>query len=415
MAIITLGANLFSHSVFRVVRQKEREIVRRNQELAAMNAVGSAISEARDLEEILSRTLEKVLDVSRAESGEIFLWEEGTDVLVLKAFCGLYPGAFQEITRFRRGEGFPGEIAEKGKPIVIHDLPDQPRFLRTRVTEKGFRSYAGVPLTSKGTVVGVMAIFSLESGIPTAEDVELIEGLGNQIGVAIENARLSARLEAMSLVEERHRIAREMHDGLAQELGYLYLKMGELEANPSLATVRGEVHAIKAVVARAYEDVRHAIFGLKMMGSRGLGLIPTLAEYLHEFREQTGIAVKLTVADDRATRLSPEVEIQLIRIIQEALSNVRRHAQAGAGRVVFDCEGREALVIIEDDGRGFDPAEASRSGRISFGLQTMRERAESTRGALALESERGQGTRVIVRLPLVGKETRDGSHEDPSG
>jgi signal transduction histidine kinase len=415
MTIISVGAYFFSGSMFRLVRQQERQIIRTNQELAALNAVGAVINESRDLEQVLSRALDKVLEVTGAESGEIFLWEEGSDVLVLKAFCGLHPSAFQEITRFRRGEGFPGEIADKAKAIVIHDLLDQPGFLRGRVKEEGFRSYAGVPLVSKGKVLGVMGIFALNPRIPTAEDVVLLEALGTQIGVAIENAALSARLEAMTVVEERHRIAREMHDGLAQELGYLYLKTGELEENPSIAAVRDNVSEIKAVVARAYEDVRHAIFGLKVVVSRGMGLIATLAEYLHEFREQTGIPVKLKVADERATRFSPQVEIQLIRIIQEALSNVRRHAQARQGRVIFDSEGGEATVTIQDDGRGFDPDEATRPGRMSFGLQTMRERAESSGGSLDIESEPGQGTRMIVRLPLVGKEVRHGAHEDSPG
>jgi two-component system sensor histidine kinase DegS len=195
-----------------------------------------------------------------------------------------------------------------------------------------------------------------------------------------------------------------MHDGLAQELGYLHLKMGELESNPSISPVREEVGLMKTVVARAYEDVRHAIFGLKMMASQGLGLVPTLAEYLHEFQAQTGIAVKLKVVDETATRFSPQVEIQLIRIIQEALSNVRRHAQARQAWLVFDSRGPTAEVTIRDDGRGFDTAEAARPGRAAFGLQTMQERAESTGGTLEVGSQTGKGTRVIVRLPLVGKE-----------
>jgi signal transduction histidine kinase len=415
MVLITTGAYLFSHSVFRVVQQKEREILRRNQELATLNAVGAVINECRDLDEVLSRTLDKVLEVTGAESGEILLRENGSEALVLQSFRGLYPSAFQEITRFGLGQGLSGQIAETGKPIVVHDLPEDPRFLRKKVKAKGFQSYAGVPLASKGKGVGVMAIFASDPSLPTSEDVELLETLGRQIGVAIENARLSARLEAMNVVEERHRIAREMHDGLAQELGYLHLKMGELEANPAVSPVREDVRLMKTVVARAYEDVRHAIFGLKMMVSQGLGLVPALAEYLHEFRVQTGIAVKLKVAEEQATRFSPQVEIQLVRIIQEALSNVRRHAHARQAELIFDSDGTRAEVTIQDNGRGFDPEEVTRPGRAWFGLQTMRERAESAGGSLELESQAGKGTKVIVWLPLVGKEMRDGGHEDSVG
>ncbi|MFQ5882892.1 MAG: GAF domain-containing protein [Candidatus Methylomirabilales bacterium] len=402
MGIVTGGAYLFSRFIFRIVQQKEQEIVRRNQELAALNAVSAVINESLDLDGVLSRALDKVLEVTGAQVGEIFLWEEGTEELVLRAFRGLFPEAFQEITRFKLSEGFPGRIAQAGKAIAVHDLPGDPQFLRRRVKELGFLSYAGVSLKSKGKMVGVMGIFALDPSRLTSEDVELLEALGNQMGVAIENARLYTRLKEMTVVEERHRIAREIHDGIAQELGYLYLKIRELEANPSTSAVQEDIRLMKKVAAGAYEEVRQAILGLKIMVSRGLWLVPTLAEYLHEFSEQTGIAVELKIADERATRLSPHAEVQLIRIIQEALANVWKHAQARHAWVIFDTEGAGARVTVQDDGRGFDPGEATRLGRASFGLQSMQERAESVGGTLKVESQRGKGTQVIVWLPMGG-------------
>ncbi|MEE9229637.1 MAG: GAF domain-containing sensor histidine kinase [Acidobacteriota bacterium] len=407
MGIVTTGAYLFSHFIFRIVQQKEQEILRRNQELAALNAVGAVINESLDLDAVLNRALEKVLDVTGADAGEIFLGEEGSGDLVQHAFRGLFVEAFREITRFKLNEGFPGVIAQAGKPIVVHDLHRDPRFLRKRVKEAGFRSFAGVPLRSKGRVVGVMGIACLQAGRLTSEDVNLLAVLGNQIGIAIENARLYAQLREMTTLEERQRIAREMHDGLAQELGYLHLKLGELEegiSSKSPSTLREELAQMKKVVEGAYEDVRQAIFGLKMMVSRGLGLIPTLAEYLHEFGEQTGIAVKLKIPDERATRLSPHAEVQLIRIIQEALANVRKHAQARQAWVTLEAEGVLAKVTIRDNGKGFQTGEAAGSGRATFGLQTMQERAESVSGTLEVKSQPGQGTEVTVHLPLRKQE-----------
>jgi len=207
------------------------------------------------------------------------------------------------------------------------------------------------------------------------------------------------------VMEERQRIAREMHDGLAQELGYLYLKVGEMETNPALSSIREDVRVMKKVVAGAYEEVQQAIFGLKMMVSKGLGLIPTFAEYLHEFSEQTGIAVKLRVADERATRFSPQVEIQMIRIVQEALTNVRKHARASNAWVTFGTdEGNRVKVTVEDDGRGFDPDKTTRPGQASFGLQTMRERAESVGGSFDVQSAPGEGARVVVWLAPANEE-----------
>src|SRR5207249_2061229 len=137
-----------------------------------------------------------------------------------------------------------------------------------------------------------------------------------------------------------------------------------------------ELRGVKRVAAAAYGEVRQAIFGLKMMVSRDLGLIPTLTEYLHEFSQETGISVELKVADEATTKLSAHAEVQLIRIIQEALANIRKHAHAKRAWVIFETEGDKAKITVQDDGRGFDSRDAARLSRASFGLQSMRERAE---------------------------------------
>lgn len=405
MGTVTVGSYLFSHAIFRIVAQKETEILRRNLDLATVNAVGAAINTSLNLDAVLERALALVLDVTRAESGEVFLLEAAGETLVMRALQGRFPDSFRTITRFALNEGYPGRIAQTGEAFVEHDLSNDPRFLRKSAKEKGFQSYAGVPLKSKGKVVGVMGVFSSDPKAFTAQDVGLLETLGTQIGVAIENATLYEQLRTMTVVEERQRIAREMHDGLAQELGYLHLKIGELERNPALSSVRQDIKLIKKVVAGAYEEVLQAIFGLKMMVSRGLGLIPTFAEYLHEFSEQTGISVKLGVSDEGATRFSPQVEIQLIRIVQEALTNVRKHAGAANARVSFDLDGDRAKVTIEDDGQGFDPAHAIQPGQVSFGIETMRERVESVGGSFEVHSELGRGTSVVVWLDPAKEES----------
>jgi signal transduction histidine kinase len=215
-----------------------------------------------------------------------------------------------------------------------------------------------------------------------------------------ETARLYEQIKEMAVMEEREWIAREMHDGLAQQLGYLHLRIAQLEANPATAPTQEDVRMLKKVAAAAYDEVRQAILGLRTMVSRGLGLVPTLTEYLHDFSQQTGIAVELQIADERATRPSAHAEIQLIRIIQEALANVRKHARTKRAYVSFTMEEGNAKVTVEDDGIGFDPEQAMQPGRTGFGLQGMRERAELAGGTCTVESRPHAGTRVIVCLPV---------------
>ncbi|MBI4279261.1 MAG: HAMP domain-containing protein [Armatimonadetes bacterium] len=217
-----------------------------------------------------------------------------------------------------------------------------------------------------------------------------------------EKARLQDQLQAMAVVEERHRIAREMHDGLAQTLGFLHGKVGTIEemlASGQRDGLGDEVRQLTLATSDAYEEVRRSIFGLRTMVARGIGFLPAVTEYLHDFSEQTGVAVDLAVDGEQSTHFSPEAEVQLVRIIQEALANVRRHAKANRVRVRFEKEASGARVTIEDNGIGFDPARAVGEGVRSFGLQTMRERAESLGGGVEIDAAPGRGTKVIVHLP----------------
>lgn len=215
--------------------------------------------------------------------------------------------------------------------------------------------------------------------------------------------------EAMAVVKERQRIARELHDSLAQSLGYLHLKLADAErqvAGDGTGELRAELADLKQVARAAYEEARQAIFGLRSMVSRSLGLVPTLTEYLHDWSRQTGVAVDLK-AEETMT-LPPVAEVQLIGIIQEAMANVRKHADARHVLVSVAREGGVARVSIHDDGRGFDPAAlAGEESPGSFGIETMRERAETVGGTLTVISRPGEGTGVTVELPVSGPARRE--------
>lgn len=259
------------------------------------------------------------------------------------------------------------------------------------------------PLKSLARAASEIAEGNFHKKVPVDSRDEIGQ-LSHAFNVMTE--RLKAREEALkglATLEERERLAQELHDSLAQDLALLRLKVIELgeasrPADRPAATILAEM---RRIVDGAYEDVRQAIFGLRTSVTRGLGFVPSLTEYLHDFSQARKIPVELKISGAADVRFSPQVEIQLIRIIHEALTNVFKHAQATRCEVRIEQDGGFSRVSIEDNGRGFRPAEVMRDG-FHFGLQTMRKRAEGVGGSLAIDTAVGRGTTVTVRLPRDG-------------
>ena len=223
------------------------------------------------------------------------------------------------------------------------------------------------------------------------------------------------KLKGLATLEERERIAQELHDSLAQNLALILLKITDADQqvttdSPSLA--KETLKEMQIVAVAAYDDIRQAIFGLRTMVSKNLGLVPTLTEYLHDFSEQRKIPVELKIRDGGVPEFSTQAEIQIIRIIHEALTNVFKHAGATRSEVRFEREGKFSKVIIEDNGKGFRLEDTTEKG-LHFGLKTMRERARAVNGDLRVETSPGEGTRVVVYLPLEGE--KYGYHSGTSG
>jgi signal transduction histidine kinase len=300
-------------------------------------------------------------------------------------------------------EGLTGRAARSEVPIVVENVSEDPRLTRMVIKEEGFQFQVSVPLKSKDRVLGVITMASKGRRPISPQEVIILTAIGQQIGVAIENARLYEQVQSIAALEERDRIGRELHDGLAQVLGYLHLKSKaaeELLSSGQAAQAQAELREMQEVAQEAYGDVRESILGLRTTITPGEGFIPVLTEYLDKFSQQSGISARLVMGDDADMKFAPAAEIQLLRIVQEALTNVRKHSQASRVWVRFEADGDEAVITVEDDGRGFDPSRIGQDGQEHFGLQTMKERAESVGGDLDVSTRSGKGTRVIVRLPL---------------
>lgn len=221
---------------------------------------------------------------------------------------------------------------------------------------------------------------------------------------------LLEHVRRVAILEERDRLAREMHDSLGQVLGFVNLKAKvaeDLIARGRAAEAGDELGQMRGAVQSAYEDVRQAILSLRTTG-QGRGLMAGLRDFAATVARQSGLVVELEAPEE--IQLQPAVEAQVIRVVQEALTNIRKHAHASRAQIRFQREGGATVVSVVDDGRGFDLAGVEAASGMRFGLLTMRERAESIGGTLVIDTAPGKGTTVRLRIP--GGE-HDGSHPRP--
>jgi signal transduction histidine kinase len=220
-----------------------------------------------------------------------------------------------------------------------------------------------------------------------------------------EEALVAARARQQVLIaEERERIARELHDGLAQLLGYVTTKAMAVRLmleNGHMEAANQHLFQLEEAARELFVDVRQAILDLKVTGQTGAGLSETLTGFTAQFSRLSGLPVE--VASDpgvESLSLTPEVELQLLRIAQEALANVRKHASATRAQISLQIREGVLALTVSDNGKGFDPDQVQTPHRPHFGVSTMRERAEAIGAEFDLHSELGAGTRVTVWLPI---------------
>ncbi|PWB50197.1 MAG: hypothetical protein C3F13_17165 [Anaerolineales bacterium] len=217
-------------------------------------------------------------------------------------------------------------------------------------------------------------------------------------------AQLLEQQRALATLTERERVARELHDGIGQVLGYVKMQAQSARislAQDQMADADSDLEKLVVVVQDAHADVREYILGAKLAASSHHGFLIALRHFLQRFQEYYGVRTEfIEPADWSDDLLEPTVEAQLLRIIQEALTNVRKHAKAQCVQVLIHLDDGRAQVIVQDDGVGFDPALLLDGGEQKYGLGFLRERAEEVGGKVEIQSAPKQGTRVVVEVPI---------------
>ena len=306
-----------------------------------------------------------------------------------------------------QGHGLLGTIIRDGVTLRIPDISGHPESYGFPPHHPAMRSLLGVPIRVGGTIAGNFYLTEKEGAVTFGEDdQELVELFAGHAGIAIQNARLHQEVQDLAVVGERLRISRDLHDGIIQSIYAVSLSLEDavegIEADPA-----GSAERVDRAIDRLHttiSDIRTFIVGLGP--GAGTGLAEALDMMARELLGGSTVALDsdLRGAPEVERRLPPEGVHEILQIAREALSNVARHSTATRAAVRLSAERESATLLVEDDGAGFD-AEA-RQGSGHFGLANLRDRASALGGELSIESGAGEGTRIIVRVPLSATEDR---------
>ncbi len=406
-------------TAFDTMRQQIRtalaEKERSNQELQMLNELACAASQLLDPQQILDLTIKTAVSSLGVEAGAIHLLDREGGRFSIHACKGIAkcPELDCYLWRFNRAlvgsKHYDSQVISLRMPLETEQ--------RTEQDAQG-RFFVGVPLRAKGVVVGAMTLVTQPRQEVTEAGMKTLRQLGQEIGLALANAVQFQNARAQATLEERERLAREMHDSLAQALGYLKLKASltdDLLSSGKIAQARENLREVKAIAGETYFDLREAIFGLRHGTSPDSEFFPALRAYLADYRNQYGLDVRLVMANDHYPSFTHDVSIQLERIIQEALTNARKYAQANQITVRIEQADLRWRVVVEDDGQGFDPQRVPKAGDQFLGLHIVRERANSIGAELGIDSHPGRGTRVIVSLPIASDHENDRTVAYPIG
>ena len=376
----------------------EQRVADRTRELSALYDVMAAANESLDLQTVLERSLDRVLKVMGCEVGAIHLLDEAEGVLHLAASQGISSDVATRIDSVLVHSGLAGWTVEYGEPLIVPDLADGPRPLLA-VPATDTQAYIGVPVRARGRALGVLSVIA-EMGRQFGEaEMSLLVSIANEVGVAVENARLYQQAQRLAVVKERERLARDLHDSVTQSLYSLTLLS---EAGRRLAgagdveRVEGYLDRLGEIAQQALKEMRLLVYELRPLVLKREGLVGALQQRLDAVEKRAGVDARLLV--EGAIELPASVEEALYHIAQEALNNALKHAAATSVTVHVRGEGDRVELEVVDNGTGFDlNTERDKGG---MGLVSMRERAEKLGGSLTVLSTPGEGTRVKVGVEV---------------
>ena len=395
-ALSEMGGNALQRAG--MMETLEQRVADRTHELGALYDVAKVASEYSDLKVILEKSLDNVLTIIGCEIGFIHLLEEDGPGIELTVQKSNPPGYLDHINFSPLKMALWKKVIEKNTPLLIND-PDIDEGLLELFPEKSPHTYLGVPIHAKGKTFGVLSIFGKDERQFNVEEIALLSAIADQVGVAVDGAHLRKQAERAAVMEERQRLARELHDAVSQSLYSLTLLAEACRQsyhNGNMENISEWINDISHTSHDALKEMRLLLYELRPSMIEKDGFIGAIKRRLEAVESRAGVNTHLNVVGD--CPLPIPIAEQLYRIVQEALNNTLKHA--AATDVIVDLKFDESKLMLDviDNGIGLNPVTDFSKGGL--GLSTMKERAEKLGGVFQVEFAPGTGTKISITLEI---------------
>lgn len=392
-----VGFSLVMHLITNLTRAKSR--------LETLFTISQSIMQQHDLTLVLTQIIHEATRLIHGSCGLLYLVQEDGNLLQAVTSQTLASGPPVCLPRYA---GLVGAVTRSGEMLLVHDVSRDGR-LHPLETQADTRSLLLVPILIDGTVIGVMSFGRKETYSFQADELKLMTIFATHAKTALKNASYIEERERRLLVEERNRLAREMHDGLAQDLASSILKI-EMILRDSGPHQDDALLELRERLRKTVVTVRQSIYSLRPAPYSQIGLIPTMRSQLSEVEEQHGLRTEL-VAETSGGVLPTEIAKAVYQIFNESVQNTVKHAAANTLFVRLERDASHLCLTVRDDGCGFDFAQVIRQAvqRHSFGIENLHNIADEIGGTLEVITAPGRGTEIHVEIPLKEVEAHDHS------
>ncbi len=414
-----------SGSISRDVTERKRaqqQLSNRLEEQETLFAIGQLVSSSLQIEQVTQKVAEHMARLVSADSCAIFDWHPETNRLTLRADYTSANNHLDDVPDAPSllpvtDQSSAAKAIHTGQPFTVYrDDPEADPQERRLLQARRGTGVAGIPIVAQDRLIGLAKVYLADGADPFSEhDLRLLQALANQVAVAIDNARLFATVQAneaalrdlsLRLInvqeQERRQIAQELHDELGQLLTAIKINidLARRKLPETQNSLQSRLADASSQTDRVLTNVRGLTVELRPPLLDDMGVVPTLRWYLRRFAQRTDVQVELE-AQELPARLLPEIETAIYRSVQEALTNVARHAQANQVQVRLSLTDDQVVTSVQDDGQGFDVTTWSqRQGKQqTLGLRGIEERAMLLDGQVHITSQPGQGTRIDILLP----------------